>query len=555
VRNWTLARRTTVLVLVGTVGLLVGLLVLIGVTGRYDAAVDNLVYRIGPARRGTAELLTTLVEEQNSARGYALTGDGARRAAYQAAVDHEADDVSDLRGYDLDPELSARLDGVLALARTWRTEGAEPLITAVEQNGPRPAMDALYQAEEQRFLPVLHSARALLNDLDGRRRAAMRGLNGYRRTELIVLLVGAALALVAGAATVLLLRRWVTRPIERLAGDARTVADGAYDHHVGVPPGPPELHAVGADVERMRSRIISDLDEVEAGRRALADYRDQLEHQAEELRQSNRDLEQFAYVASHDLQEPLRKVSGFCQLLQRRYAGQLDDRAEQYIEFAVDGAQRMQRLINDLLTFSRAGRGDSEPAEVSLEALTHEVAFALGSGSTTGEEGGRDGGSGAPGAEIVVGALPRVRGDATLLRQLMTNLLGNAVKFRRPGTRGRVEVSAVPDGANWLVTVADDGIGIAPEFADKVFVIFQRLHGREAYEGTGIGLALAKRIVEHHGGRIWLDTERRDGATIHFTLPSRHPGEPASETPTSTVPAPAEPAEPAIRPDRGAPRD
>ena len=530
-RNWTLARRTTVLVLVGTVGVLVGLLVLIGVTGRYDSAVDNLVYRIGPARRGAAELLTTLVEEQNSARGFALTGDDARRAAYLAAVGHETDDLSDLRDDGLDPETTARLDGVLAVARTWRTEGAEPLITAVQRNGPRPAMDALYQAEEQRFLPVLHSSRVLLEDLDGRRRAAMTGLNGYRRTELIVLLVGAGLALAAGAATVLLLRRWVTRPIERLAGDARTVADGAYDQHVGVPPGPPELRAVAADVERMRSRIISDLAEVEAGRRALADYRDQLEHQAEELRQSNRDLEQFAYVASHDLQEPLRKVSGFCQLLQRRYAGQLDDRAEQYIEFAVDGAQRMQRLINDLLTFSRAGRGGSEPTEVSLEALTHEVTYSLTSGATSGEGSGGDGGSGAPDAEIVVGALPRVHGDATLLRQLMTNLLGNAVKFRRPGTRGRVEVSAVPDGPNWLVTVADDGIGIAPEFADKVFVIFQRLHGREAYEGTGIGLALAKRIVEHHGGKIWLDTERRDGATVRFTLPS----EPAHPTGARSV--------------------
>jgi signal transduction histidine kinase len=424
---------------------------------------------------------------------------------------------------------------LLVDARIWRTEGAEPLLAAVDRNGPRPAMDALYQAEEQRFSPVLGSARGLLADLDDRRGAAMAGLDGYRRTELIVLLAGATLAGSAGVATVLLLRRWVTRPIQRLADDARTVADGAYDHHVGVSLGPPELHAVAADVEKMRSRIIADLAEVEAGRRALADYRDQLENQAEELRQSNRDLEQFAYVASHDLQEPLRKVSGFCQLLRRRYAGQLDDRAEQYIEFAVDGAQRMQRLINDLLTFSRAGRGDSQPVEVSLDAITHEVAHALTSGSTSGDEGGGDAGSDASDAEIVIGALPRVLGDATLLRQLMTNLLGNGVKFRRPGVRSRVEVSAAPDAAGWLVSVADNGIGIDPEFADKVFVIFQRLHGREAYEGTGIGLALAKRIVEHHGGRIWLDTARRDGATIRFTLPSstttgagqhEQPGEP-----------------------------
>ena len=525
-RRWTLARRVTALVGLGAVAVLAAIVVLVVVTSRNEAAVDDLLDRIGPTRRGFAELLTTLVEEQNAVRGYALSGDPARRVAYQAAITHQDDDVAAVRGLLTidDADISGQLDRVLAETEAWRARGAHPLLDAVTRDGPRPADDAAYRTEEELFGPVLTSARELVTELDGRRDAATAGLEVYRRTELIALFCAAALAAAAGTATLLLLRRWVTRPIEQLAEDARKVAEGEQAHRVGVPPGPPELTAVAADVERMRSRIAGELAELEASQRELRDTRDRLQSQAVDLMRSNRDLEQFAYVASHDLQEPLRKVAGFCQLLQRRYAGELDERAQQYIEFAVDGARRMQLLISELLAFSRVGRADRALADVSLAEVTADALRELASVDDVATA------TGLAEARIAVGDLPRVRGDAALLRQLMANLIGNAVKFRRPDSPAEVRVDAARDEVGWRISVADDGIGIEPEFADKVFVIFQRLHGQGSYPGTGIGLALAKRIVEYHGGRIWLDTERRDGATIRFSLPLPPPV--ASQEPT-----------------------
>ena len=524
--RWTLAYRVTALVALGAVGVVAAIAVLLVVTHRNEAAVDDLLNRVGPARRGSAELLTTLVEEQNAVRGYALSGDLGRRLAYQATLTRETDDVAFLRGLLTaeDADIAGRLDRLLAEAAMWRTQGATPLLDTVQRSGPRPAADATYRTEEDLFGPVLVSAHDLVGVLDARRDAATAGLAAYRRTELAALCFGAAVAVAAGSGTLLLLRRWVTRPIERLAQDARRVADGDHSHHVAVPPGPPELSAVAADVERMRSRIVNELAELASSQRELRETRDRLQSQAVDLMRSNRDLEQFAYVASHDLQEPLRKVAGFCQLLQRRYAGQLDERAEQYIEFAVDGARRMQRLISELLAFSRVGRADRALADVPLAEVTADALGELAAAGDLGPDGhGAD-------IRVVVGELPVVRGDATLLRQLMANLIGNAVKFRRPDTPAEVRVDSARDPSGWQISVADNGIGIAPEFADKIFVIFQRLHGRESYPGTGIGLALAKRIVEYHGGRIWLDTARRDGTTIRFSLPTTGPESGTEET-------------------------
>jgi light-regulated signal transduction histidine kinase (bacteriophytochrome) len=225
-----------------------------------------------------------------------------------------------------------------------------------------------------------------------------------------------------------------------------------------------------------------------------------------ELTRSNRELEQFAYVASHDLQEPLRKVASFCQALQRRYQGQLDDRADQYIEFAVDGATRMQVLINDLLAFSRVGRSgrDHELAEAGelVAAACAALASAIEETGTT----------------VEVAKLPVVRGDRTLLVSLFQNLVANAVKFRGADPPV-VRIAARRLEAEWEFSCADNGIGIEPEYAERIFVIFQRLHAKEAYPGTGIGLALCRKIVEHHGGRIWLDAEHAPGTCFRFTLP------------------------------------
>jgi light-regulated signal transduction histidine kinase (bacteriophytochrome) len=276
--------------------------------------------------------------------------------------------------------------------------------------------------------------------------------------------------------------------------------------------GPPELEHLANDVDRMRQQIASDLAEVNRARRQIEEANIALEQQAADLARSNRDLEQFAYVASHDLQEPLRKVASFCQLLQRRYQGQLDERADQYIAFAVNGAQRMQRLINDLLAFSRIGRNSASFSDVDLAQVVADAADQI---------------EGREQADITWSGLPTVRGEETLLTTLFTNLIGNAVKFRTPGTKAEISISARRVGANWEIVCADNGIGIEREYAEKVFVIFQRLHPRDAYPGTGIGLAVAKKIVEYHGGDIWIDTEQPAGTTIRFTLPVAEPPAPA----------------------------
>jgi light-regulated signal transduction histidine kinase (bacteriophytochrome) len=283
------------------------------------------------------------------------------------------------------------------------------------------------------------------------------------------------------------------------------VAGGDYDRRIAST-GSPELRRLAEDVDGMRRQIAAELSEVRQTRSQVEWINEQLKTQAEELTRSNRDLEQFAYVASHDLQEPLRKVASFCQLLQRRYAGQLDERADQYIAFAVDGALRMQALINDLLAFSRIGRLTAGFTEVDLNRVLTEVSSQL--ESRTGPDG-----------QIVWSDLPTVEGEEPLLTTLFVNLIGNSLKFRRPDVPPVITISAEPGEEEWRINVRDNGIGIEPEFADKVFVIFQRLHARDAYEGTGIGLAIVKKIVEYHGGRIWLDLDVEEGTSINFTLP------------------------------------
>jgi light-regulated signal transduction histidine kinase (bacteriophytochrome) len=232
---------------------------------------------------------------------------------------------------------------------------------------------------------------------------------------------------------------------------------------------------------------------------------------SEELARSNDDLQQFAYVASHDLSEPLRKVANFCQLLERQYGPQLDDKARQYIDFAVDGAKRMQVLITDLLALSRVGRTTEEFESVDLERA---LAAALATLSDRIDDAG---------ARIErVTPLPTIAGDQSLLTSLFENLVGNAVKYRREDVPPVVRIAAEHDAENsvWTFTVSDNGIGIDPQYAERIFAVFQRLHLRDRYGGTGIGLALCRKIVEFHGGRIWLDpVESLTGANFTFTLP------------------------------------
>jgi PAS domain S-box-containing protein len=232
-----------------------------------------------------------------------------------------------------------------------------------------------------------------------------------------------------------------------------------------------------------------------------------LEKRASDLERSNAELEQFAFVASHDLSEPLRMVSGYLQLLRRRYRGRLDADADEVIEFAVDGAARMRGLIDDLLTYSHAGRIDEPFEPVDLRSLAERAAAQLRSQAV-------------PAAEISVGPLPTLAGNAQGLEQLFQNLIHNAVKFVPAGHGARVEVGAERSGANWRFTVSDNGIGLDPGQADQIFRMFERLHSGDDYPGTGIGLAIAEKVVARHGGRIWAEPRAGGGSRFCFTLPA-----------------------------------
>jgi light-regulated signal transduction histidine kinase (bacteriophytochrome) len=240
-------------------------------------------------------------------------------------------------------------------------------------------------------------------------------------------------------------------------------------------------------------------------------YEEKLAALVEELRRSNIELEQFAYVASHDLQEPLRMVASYTQLLARRYEGKLDAEADEFIAYAVDGANRMQKLINDLLTYSRVGTRGKElkptDSQAAFEAACANLRRAI-------EESG---------VEVTVDELPTVVGDHTQLVQLFQNLISNAIKFSSSGQEEgkpvRVEVGSERRGEReWLFWVRDNGIGIEERYKERIFRIFQRLHGKEEYGGTGIGLAVCKKIVERHGGRIWAESWPGEGSTFYFTL-------------------------------------
>jgi light-regulated signal transduction histidine kinase (bacteriophytochrome) len=227
----------------------------------------------------------------------------------------------------------------------------------------------------------------------------------------------------------------------------------------------------------------------------------------DDLKRVNRELEVFAYVASHDLQEPLRTMSSFCDLLKRRYEDRLEQDGKEFIGYIVDGAARMRVLVNDLLGYSRIGRSTEPFLKVSTADLVSGVLQSLGE---TIEEAK---------ANIVVGELPIVDGSESQLRQVFQNLVSNSLKFSHKDQPPNIEVSCKESAGEWVFTVKDNGIGIDPQYFERIFTIFQRLHSSNEYEGTGIGLAICKRIVERHGGRIWVESEPSKGSRFHFTLP------------------------------------
>ncbi|HXA31263.1 MAG TPA: CHASE3 domain-containing protein [Acidimicrobiales bacterium] len=461
---------------------------------------STLFDQIDPARLTSEQLLAAFLDQETGVRGYVLTGQASFLQPYtQGRAGQQAASTQLHRLLSDQPELIGLVDQAQQQGRTWQHDFALPALAATRIGNTAFASSASLNRSKLLFDRFRAAMQHLDNALAHAGQEAKDRLNDST-TQLEIVLTAAALAAVlAGLAGQGALRVWVTKPLLSIGGDARQVADGDLGHPIA-PTGPPEFRRLAGDSEAMRLGIVGELEEVDRARSELA-------LRNAELGRSNAELEQFAYVASHDLQEPLRKVTSFCQLLQQRYQDQLDDRADQYIEFAVDGAKRMQGLINDLLAFSRAGRTTEQFTPVDLRSCVEAAVRRL------------DAAIGETGAVITMGALPAVVGDGGLITSVFQNLIGNAIKFRTTATP-EVRIDAVRNGSSWLCSVTDNGIGIEPRFADRVFLIFQRLHSREAYAGTGIGLALCRKIIEFHCGTIWLDTNHHPGTRIWFTLPA-----------------------------------
>jgi signal transduction histidine kinase len=500
--RWPL--RTRLLLLLGAAGVLMAttLVTQLALQARQRDLRNDLLNRIDPARVTVADVRAAVLDQETGVRGYVLTRDQRFLEPYERGRDAADTDLDRLHtALDDDDEASATLAEVEDRMDTWRTEIAVPSIEAGSEGADTtPATED--QARQQ-----FESLRASINEvdavLDERREAAIDDLEAAASGATAAMILQVVGLVASGVIIIVALTRLVTGPLSRLGGDARTVASGDLDHEVRGD-GSPDLVRLGADVDAMRRRILAEVDQLNAATTDLAD-------QADELARSNDDLEQFAYVASHDLQEPLRKVSGFCQLLQMRYADQLDERANEYIHYAVDGAKRMQDLINDLLAFSRVGRSTESFECIDLDELAEQAVEVL---APAIEE---------TGATVTVGDLPEVEGDRRLLGATLQNLIGNALKFR--GTEQPVVTidATLTDGAagdEWVITVADNGIGVDPDYGEQIFTIFKRLHSKSEYPGTGIGLALSKKIVEFHGGRIWLEPTPPPGATFKLALPA-----------------------------------
>ena len=493
-----------VLVLAGTVA---GALLL----NRSDEVSGELTDQIQPARVAAFQLQAAVRDQETGLRGYLISADRQFLAPYYDGERDEraaAQDIRRLLGQRAD--LIADLDATERAAAAWRNDYAEPRIASVTPNTPTRVNTAtayLGKAEFDHLRGLFDTQNAHLAVARAHAIDEVNYTNDWRDR-----LLGAMVLVFFGTAVLLgiLTRSAVTLPLAALAAACRRVTDGNFDETIVAPRRPKDIRGITVDVENMRQRIVTEL---EVSRSARA----QLDEQAVDLRRSNTELEQFAYVASHDLQEPLRKVASFCQLLEKRYGDKLDERGVEYIAYAVDGAKRMQVLINDLLSFSRVGRLGITETEVDLDttldaALTN-LAIAIDESD----------------AEIVrpEQALPRFVGDPTLLTMLWQNLIGNAIKFRHVDRPPRIVIDCAQgtgdrDG-EWLLSVSDNGIGIAKEFVEKVFVIFQRLHLRDVYTGTGVGLAICKKIVEYYGGTIWIDTSYADGTRFEFTLPITAP--------------------------------
>jgi len=300
------------------------------------------------------------------------------------------------------------------------------------------------------------------------------------------------------------------KPIKKLSYGTERIGSGDLNYRIKI-----ETHDEIAQLSDEFNRMAESLQKTTVSRDMLIQEvnkrkrtEEALREHTEALERSNGELEQFAYVASHDLQEPLRMVASYTQLLGRRYKGKLDSDADEFIAYAVDGATRMQVLINDLLAYSRVGTRGKNLEPTACEAILERTLDNLQKAIEESD------------AKVTHDPLPTVIADDMQLGQLFQNLITNAIKFQGDAVP-QIHISAEQNEDKWIFSVQDNGIGIDPEYNERIFVIFKRLYGKEEYPGTGIGLAICKKIVERHGGNIWVESEPAKGATFYFTIPMK----------------------------------
>lgn len=415
-------------------------------------------------------LSTNLADAETGQRGFILTGEEPYLQPYDDALGHVQEQAKSLRELTADNPFEQhnldRLEPVVAV----KLAELQDRIEIRKRDGLEAAVNALRDGSGRLHMDQIRSIVADMKNEEHR-------LLADRAREAAASSSRAGVVIVAGNVLALFFLALAGMVIFQEMGQRQRA-----EH---------EVRNLNTDLERR-----------------VAERTAELAERAKELARSNSELQQFAYVASHDLQEPLRMVASFTQLLAKRYKDKLDGDAEEFINYAVDGAKRMQTLISDLLSYSRVGTQGKEFESVRCDAVLDRVLKSL---KLAIED---------TGAAITRDPLPTVLGDPVQLSQLFQNLLTNAIKFRGEKPP-RVAITCSKNGSAWKISFRDNGIGISPEHADRIFVIFQRLHTKTEYPGTGIGLAICKKIVERHGGQVWVEPSPGGGSTFSFTIPDR----------------------------------